>query len=160
METQRGYDPVASLALVLVAVLAIAAAWFLPWWTMEARAPQYGQRTLVVEVSPRHVAGDVFEVDTLGHYVGIQPMGTLAGLERKVAPLGLAVALIGLLLAPWIRRRWLRALLILPAIVVPIFFVLDLRYWMERATNERDAVMVEAGGACRAATDHPPPNPE
>jgi nitrous oxidase accessory protein len=138
METHRGYDPAASLALVAVAVLAFAAAWFLPWWTMEARAPQYGQRTLVVEVGPRHVSGDVFEVDTLGHYVGIRPMGTLAGLERKVAPIGLGLALIGLMLAPWIRMRWRRALLILPAIVVPILFVLDLRYWMERATNERD----------------------
>ncbi|MCK6545469.1 nitrous oxide reductase family maturation protein NosD [Myxococcota bacterium] len=121
-----------------MAAAAILAAWLLPWWVMEARAPQYGQRTLVVEVSPRAVAGDVFEVDTLGHYVGIRPMGTLAGTERALAPIGLGAAALGLLLAPWLRRRWMRTLAVLPAIVVPVFFVFDLQYWMDRATNERD----------------------
>lgn len=122
----------------MVAAVAILASWLLPWWVMEARAPQYGQRTLVVEVSPRAVVGDVFEVDTLGHYVGIRPMGALAETERAIAPIGLGAAALGLLLAPWLRRRWLRALAVVPAMVVPLFFVLDLQYWMDRATNERD----------------------
>lgn len=136
--TPRGYDPIASLALALVASIALALAWLLPWWTMEARAPQYGQRTLVVEVSPVKVGGDIFEVDTLGHYVGIRPMGELASFERILAPFGLVAAVLGVLAAPFLRRRWLRGLAILPAVVMPIFFVFDLRYWMDRATNERD----------------------
>src|SRR5690606_18599895 len=73
----RRTDYVAGATLVVVAILALLASLSLPWWTMRARAPQYGQRVLVIEVSPRAVKGDVFEVDTLGHYVGIRPMARL-----------------------------------------------------------------------------------
>jgi len=72
---------------------------------MEARAPQYGQRVLVVEVSPTRVTGDVFEIDGLGHYVGIRPIAHLAPLERKLAPFGLALATLGFAATPWLRRR-------------------------------------------------------
>src|SRR5262245_7933417 len=66
----RSADVVASMTIVLVAGIALVMAWVLPWWVMKARAPQYGQRTLVVEVGPRDVGGDVREIDMLGHYVG------------------------------------------------------------------------------------------
>src|SRR5204862_3905629 len=94
-EGRRGPDLAASLTLALVASAALVSAWFLPWWAMHARAPQYGQRVLVVDVSPVRVTGDVFEVDTLGHYVGIKPMGSFAPFERKLAPFGLVAAIAG-----------------------------------------------------------------
>jgi nitrous oxidase accessory protein len=131
-------DKVAVWTLVAVAALALAASWWLPWWTMEARAPQYGQRVLVVQVNPTGVQGDTFEMDALGHYVGIRPLGDLAQFERKAAPVGLALACAGLLTAPWLRRRWLRALAVLPVIVMPAVFIADLGYWMRVATNRRD----------------------
>jgi hypothetical protein len=134
----RGHDPVASIALAAVGALALCAAWFLPWWTMEARAPQYGQRTLVVEVNPRGVQGDVFEVDTLGHYVGIRKMETFAPLERAVAPFGIAAALLGIAAVSFLRRRWLRALAVAPAVLMPAIFLADLGHTMNRAANERD----------------------
>jgi hypothetical protein len=56
--TGRAPDIAASLTIVLVAALGLATAWYLPWWVMKARAPQYGQRTLVIDVGPRNVAGD------------------------------------------------------------------------------------------------------
>src|SRR5581483_11256210 len=95
----RGTDPVACGTIVAVAAVALLAAWVLPWWVMKARAPQYGQRTLVIQIGPRTVEGDVREVDMLGHYVGIRPMGTLARLERTLAPFGLAAAVAGVLVA-------------------------------------------------------------
>ena len=131
-------DAVASGTLVGVALLALALSWFLPWWEMQARAPQYGQRTLVVEVSPRGIKGDVFEVDTLGHYVGIRKMETFAQLERSLAPFGMVAAFIGLILAPWLRRRWLRVLGALPALLLPVLFMADLDLTMARAANDRD----------------------
>ena len=75
---KRKPDIAAVGALAGVALVALAMAWGLPWWEMAARAPQYGQRTLVVRVGPTSVTGDVLEVDTLGHYVGIQPIATIA----------------------------------------------------------------------------------
>jgi hypothetical protein len=104
----RAADPVACFTIVLVAAAALSAAWVLPWWIMKARAPQYGQRTLVIQIGPRTVDGDVREVDMLGHYVGIRPMGTLARVERALAPLGMLGAFGGILLVPWLRRRWPR----------------------------------------------------
>jgi nitrous oxidase accessory protein len=131
-------DVVSTWTIVIVAVLALAAAWWLPWWTMEARAPQYGQRVLLVEVNPTTVQGDIFELDALGHYVGIRPLGGLAKFERGFAPIGMALACVGLLSAPWMRRRWQRALLLLPVIAMPLVFLGDVHYWMNRATNDRD----------------------
>lgn len=131
-------DPVAVWTLVIVAAVALAASWYLPWWTMEARAPQYGQRVLVVQVNPTGVKGDTFELDALGHYVGIRPLGGLARSERRLAPVGLALASAGLLVAPWLQRRWLRSLVLLPVIAMPVVFISDLGYWMKVATNNRD----------------------
>jgi hypothetical protein len=134
----RRPDRVATCTLALVGALAIGTAWWLPWWVMNARAPQYGQRTLVVQVSPRTVVGDVHELDMLGHYVGIRPLGTLASIERTLAPLGMLGAIGGLLVAPWFRRRTLRLLAVAPAVFMPLFLLVDLHLWMDKAVNERD----------------------
>ncbi len=134
----RAPDAMASFTIVVVAALGIAFAWVLPWWIMKARAPQYGQRTLVVIISPRTVDGDVREVDLLGHYVGIKPMGTLARIERALAPLGMLGAIGGLVLAPWMRRRWLRLLMVSPALIMPAVVLIDLKLWMTKAVNQRD----------------------
>jgi nitrous oxidase accessory protein len=131
-------DYSATITLVAVALLALAAAWWLPWWTMEARAPQYGQRVLIVQVNPTGVQGDIFELDALGHYVGIKPLGNLARFERSMAPVGMGLACLGLVAAPWLRRRWLRALALLPVIAMPALFLADVDHWMNVATNDRD----------------------
>jgi nitrous oxidase accessory protein len=131
-------DAAASLTIVIVAALGLAAAWFLPWWIMKARAPQYGQRTLVIDVGPRTVEGDVREVDMLGHYVGIRPMGTLARIERTLAPLGMLGAIGGIALAPWLRRRALRFVAVMPALVLPVVLLVDLKLWMNKTVNDRD----------------------
>ena len=134
----RGPDWWASLTLAAVALLALGFAWFAPWWEMQARAPQYGQRTLIVLVNPRGVEGDVFEVDTLGHYVGIQKMESFAPFERRLAPFGLGAAILGLMTVPWLRRRWQRLAVVLPALLLPILFLIDLDWTMARAANDRD----------------------
>ncbi|HZR11247.1 MAG TPA: nitrous oxide reductase family maturation protein NosD [Myxococcales bacterium] len=134
----RTPDTAASTTLVTVALLCLGFAWAAPWWVMEARAPQYGQRTLIVQVNPRAVSGDVFEVDNLGHYVGIRKMENFAPLERLLAPIGFAVALAGVIVVPFLRKRWQRAAAALPAIFLPIFFLVDLDITMARAANDRD----------------------
>lgn len=131
-------DRAAVATLVIAAVAALAVAWFLPWWEMEGRAPQYGQRALVIQVGPRAVTGDVKEMDTLGHYVGIRPMGAVAKLERTFAPAGIAIALAGILLAPWLTCRRCRLLAALPVVLMPAVFLADLSYWAQRSANDRD----------------------
>lgn len=128
----------ATLTLFAVALLCLACSWAMPWWEMQARAPQYGQRTLLVEVNPRGVSGDTFEVDALGHYVGIRKMETFAPVERQLAPFGFAAAIGAVLLVPFVRRRWQRALLAAPAVLLPVVFCIDLDVTMARAANDRD----------------------
>lgn len=137
-EPSKGYDRLATLTIVIAAAAALLMAWYEPWWRMEARAPQYGKQTLVVEISPVFVRGDVKEIDTLGHYVGIRPMGELARVERSIAPFGLALAIVGLIAAPSFSRRRLRLLAVLPALVLPELFLLDLSYWMNKSVDDRD----------------------
>ncbi len=134
----RRPDRVASLTLLVVALLALGWSWSAPWWEMQARAPQYGQRTLIVEVNPRGVVGDVFEIDTLGHYVGISKMENFAPFERRLAPFGLIAAILGMFAAPWLRRPWQRLLAVLPTVALPTLFLLDLDLTMARAANDRD----------------------
>ncbi len=134
----RSPDTAASTTLLIVALLCLGAAWTMPWWVMEARAPQYGQRTLIVQVSPRGVSGDVFEVDTLGHYVGIRKMENFAPLERQLAPIGMLAAIAGVVMTPFLRKRWQRAVAALPAVLLPVFFMADLDMTMSRAANDRD----------------------
>jgi nitrous oxidase accessory protein len=43
-----------------------------------------------------------------------------------------------ILLMPWVRRRSLRTLLALPALLLPLILLLDLQLWMDTAVNERD----------------------
>src|SRR5947209_5566697 len=114
---ERTADTAASSTLLVVALLCLGFAWTSPWWVMEARAPQYGQRTLIVQVNPRTVSGDVFEVDNLGHYVGIRKMETFAPLERLLAPIGFALAIAGVIVVPFLRKRWQRAGAASPAIL-------------------------------------------
>ncbi len=137
--SERQPDVAAVVTVSLVAALSLGAAWMLPWWIMDARAPQYGQRTLTIAVGPRAVEGDLHEIDTLGHYVGIHPLGDLATFERKFAPVGLIASAAGLLLAAWLRRRAWRLLAVLPALLLPAIFLADLSYWMNRTVNDRDA---------------------
>src|SRR5262249_33502453 len=66
------------------------------------------------------------------------PLGGLAKFERGMAPFGMALACIGLLVAPWLRRLWLRALALLPVIAMPIVFLADVSHWMKLATSDRD----------------------
>ncbi|HYV43244.1 MAG TPA: nitrous oxide reductase family maturation protein NosD [Myxococcaceae bacterium] len=133
----RGPDPVASLTLAAVAAVALAASFFLPWWVMRTNAPQYGQRTLEVLVGPRGPVGDTFEVDTLGHYVGIAPMSSLAGFERAVAPWGVALVIALLVAVPFLQRRRARLLAVAPVLVLPVFFCADVAYWTQQSVDHR-----------------------
>src|SRR5438128_1780946 len=119
MKSEHAPDRMATLTIVGTGVLALIGAWLLPWWVMQARAPQYGQRVLVVEVSPRLVDGDVKEMDSLGHYVGIRPLGTVATIERRLAPLGFLAAFAGLVVLPFMGRRKARLVMALPVLILP-----------------------------------------
>lgn len=122
---------IVSLALGALAIVLLAISANQHWWRFWLFAPQYPQG-LNLLVSLHGFGGDVREIDTLNHYIGMAPLDTAARFERKIvgpAMIGLCVA-IGLLLA--IPRRvtaWMAAFL---AAILPTVFVVDSMYWLHR----------------------------
>ena len=125
----------AILAFYAAALLVVSMS--LPWWRMDSRAPQYGQRVLVVDVSPIGVKGDLKELDTLGHYVGMRSIETFAPLERKLAPYAVGLVALLALALPFLRSR-VRVVAALPVIAVPFGFVADLWAWQQYAVTHLD----------------------
>jgi hypothetical protein len=120
--------------LLLLARVALLASLFMPYWLMTLKAPQYPQG-LHVRAYLDRLEGDVAEIDSLNHYIGMRPLGEAAQFERTMA-IAATVALVLLIEgAMLIHNRW-AALLALPAVLFPALFLADLYYWMSRFGHE------------------------
>jgi hypothetical protein len=114
--------------LLMFARLALIVSLFLPYWKMDLHAPQYPEG-LHVSAYIDHLVGDVHEIDTLNHYIGMRKLEEAAQLERTLS-IAMLIALIFLVEgAVHVHSPW-AALLILPTIVFPPFFLADLWYWL------------------------------
>ena len=125
--------------LTFYAAALLLCAMALPWWRMDSRAPQYGQRVLVVDVSPTGVHGDIKELDGLGHYIGMRTLSTPS--RRSSAgspPTRSSLVALGALALPFVRSRRLRVALAALVVAVPIGFVADLWAWQQFAVTHLD----------------------
>jgi hypothetical protein len=117
------------LFLLAAAVLLIVSI-FLPYWEMTLQAPQYPEglqvRAYLNELGPEQ---QVQEINGLNHYIGMAKLDKAAQLEREVS-IVLIVVLAALLAAGVFIHNWWAALLALPAVVFPIFFLADLQFWL------------------------------
>lgn len=114
--------------LFMVARILLLVSIFLPYWHMELDAPQYPDG-LFLTAYVNHLTGDVKEIDTLNHYIGMRPLGEAAAFERA-ASIWMIIAMVLLVEgAAVIHSRW-AVLLGLPAVTFPIGFLVDLHYWM------------------------------
>lgn len=81
--------------LYLIAAAATAGAVVLPLWGFAMSAPQYPDETLHLQVTRAGIAGDVHEVETLQHYIGVRFPTDLPELTWAVrAIIGLTVAFV------------------------------------------------------------------
>ncbi len=115
-------------ALLVAAAAALLSSIFFPYWYLTVKAPQY-PKGLHVRIYLDHVAGDVREIDMLNHYIGMRPLGEAAKLEKKFALPGIALVVICLIAAVFIRSR-ASLLLIIPAAALPAIFAADLYLWL------------------------------
>lgn len=115
-------------ALLIAATLAMLSSVFFPYWHLTVKAPQY-PKGLHVQIYLTRVTGDVKEIDTLNHYIGMRPLGEAAKLEKKFAIPGILFIVLCLLLAVFIPGKF-SILLILPAMVLPAIFAADLYFWL------------------------------
>ncbi len=114
--------------LLLLARVMLLVSLFVPFWHMELVAPQYPENLhLIAYVN--HLTGDVAEIDSLNHYIGMRPLGEAAQIERTVGVYVMILFVLMIELASWIHSRW-AVLLVLPVVLFPVVFLVDLHLWM------------------------------
>lgn len=114
--------------LLLAARVLLLVSLFLPYWHMALHAPQYPDN-LHLTAYMNHLAGDVEEIDGLNHYIGMRPLEEAAQFERSIGVFVMIGFVVLLEVASWIHSRW-AVLLVLPAVLFPVVFLLDLHLWM------------------------------
>lgn len=124
-----GFFLLAARVLILVSL-------FLPYWHMELFAPQYPDN-LHLTAHLNYLSGDVAEIDGLNHYIGMRSLEEAARFERATGVYFLIGLVVLLELASWIHSRW-AVLLVLPAVLFPAVFLLDLHLWMSHFGQNLD----------------------
>jgi copper chaperone NosL len=114
--------------LLLLARIMLLVSLFVPFWHMELVAPQYPENLhLIAYVN--HLSGDVAEIDSLNHYIGMRPLGEAAQIERTIGVYVMILFVLMIELASWVHSRW-AVLLVLPVVLFPAVFLVDLHLWM------------------------------
>ncbi|MBL4698982.1 MAG: hypothetical protein JKX70_09135 [Phycisphaerales bacterium] len=114
--------------LLLIARVLLLVSLFVPFWSMELVAPQYPDNLhLVAYVN--QLAGDVAEINSLNHYIGMRPLEEAAKIERTIGVYIMILFVVMLEFASWIHSRW-TVLLVLPVLTFPAVFLVDLYLWM------------------------------
>ena len=113
--------------LLMLAALLIMISIFVPYWSMTMFAPQYPDG-LTVKVYINQLEGDIREIDSLNHYLGMPSLDEGGRLERTTSVY--AVAAMGLLLMAgvFIHNQW-AGILAIPILAYPFVFLLDL-WWI------------------------------
>ena len=118
--------PTITLSLARVCLLSSL---FLPYWHMELQAPQY-PKGLHLTAFVNRVEGNVREINGLNHYIGMRKLEEAAKLEKALSVWGIIAMVLLVEGATFIHSRW-AALLVLPTILFPIVFLLDMHWWMK-----------------------------
>jgi copper chaperone NosL len=114
--------------ILLIARVLLLISLFVPFWHMELVAPQYPEN-LHLTAYVNHLAGDVAEINSLNHYIGMRPLEEAASVERTIGVYIMILFVIMLELASFIHSRW-AVLLVLPVLTFPLVFLADLYFWM------------------------------
>ena len=105
----------------------------LPVWYVSLEAPNYPKAAfpdgIPVFFHIDGYSGDVSEMNTLNHYIGMYPMEYGGNVERAIAPYYLLVATI-LMLAYLYYNGRANALLLVPTIIAPIIFMSAFVGWL------------------------------
>jgi hypothetical protein len=122
--------------MMTLARVAILVSIFMPYWSMTLEAPQYPDG-LHVSAYVNHLEGDVREIDGLNHYIGMRPLEDAAQLERTLSVYLLIAVVLLIEGAMHLHSKW-ATVLVLPIIVFPPFFLIDLYLWLHHFGNNLD----------------------
>lgn len=124
------------VALFVGAAAVLVVSVFLPYWHLQLEAPQYPEG-LQVDAYVNRLVGDVGELESLNHYVGLPSFEHGATFERSISVIGI-VTLAALLGAAALVRNRKALYLALPALLFPLVFLADLQYWLWRYGHDLD----------------------
>ena len=136
--------------LIIAGLLLMAASFFSPLWWVSLKAPNYPEHTFPggvrihmhwngvengcklverEEVDEEEPLDCVFEMNTINHYIGMEPIEKGAALEFAAAPYLFLSFGAGLIMLLFYRGPfwWLLAL---PAILAPVAFLVDFTAWL------------------------------
>lgn len=119
---------------LLAAALMVATYW-LPLWTMRLEAPQY-PNGLFMRAYGHRVAGDLYEINIINHYVGMAEIAEVPAPEMALFPyavFGLAAACVLSLL-----HRRLMQLTALAVLGMPVVVLADLQWWLHKFGRNLD----------------------
>lgn len=122
--------------ILSLARLSLLVSLFLPYWHMELQAPQYPDGLHVTAYINR-LTGDIAEIDGLNHYIGMRPLEEAAQLERSLSVAMLITLILIVEGTVYVRTKW-AAVLALPAVLFPFFFLIDLHLWMSHFGQNLD----------------------
>jgi hypothetical protein len=125
------------VGLALAAVALFAASYFRPYWSFVLYAPQYPFGLKLV-ISLSGVTGDVREIDTINHYIGMGHLADAAQLERRMAAFGVGAVGVMTVALALLTGKKVGRLTLLPGALLPTLFVADTFYWMWRFGHDLD----------------------
>jgi hypothetical protein len=118
-------------------IASFAGSYLLPWWNFALFAPQYPKGlNLVIRLTG--VSGDVAEINTINHYIGMGHLDDAADIERSIA--GWLIAALGVFVVAITvlkGRRW-DALSAAMTLGLPLGFVIDTWAWMYHFGHDLD----------------------
>ncbi|GDX79067.1 hypothetical protein LBMAG42_08780 [Deltaproteobacteria bacterium] len=125
------------VALSVMAAACLGGSWFLPWWTFRLFAPQYPKGlSLVIHLTG--VQGDVAEIDTINHYIGMHSLADSALLERAASHWIVGLTAAAVVVLTFLAGRKLGWLGMVIGLGLPLGFVIDTTYWMYKSGHDLD----------------------
>ena len=100
---------------------------FLPLWKLELIAPQYPKGLFIV-AHGYAMSGDIKEINSLNHYVGLSPLKPEEIIELQLFPFSVVAIVFVLLVGGVVFRGRMRIASMLVAASMPFFMLADLQY--------------------------------
>lgn len=119
-----------------VARVALLCSLFFPYWHMKLDAPQY-PKGLYLNAYVNRLEGHVREINSLNHYIGMRPLEQAATLEKAMSVWAIIAMVLLVEGATYIHSKW-AALCVLPALLFPAGFLIDLHWWMSHFGQNLD----------------------
>ena len=105
----------------------------LPIWAVSLEAPNYPKKAfpegIPVFFHFDGFSGEVHEMNTINHYVGMDPMWVGGKIEREIGIYALLLLSLGMVLFMAYNNKIFTYLMIVPALL-PLLFIADYSYWL------------------------------